>query len=372
MDKLNEQHRCQAQGNANVQNVQLVDNRWENPQLSAAAGQSTMALTPMLVAVEQQSLTDNRWVRSQLTAAAGQSTMALTPMLVAGEQQSYGTSGQTNWTAGVSPMMKKVSVCVSSRGSTRIHPPTQAGKAVSHGWVLMSRTHQQPYGVSGQPNWPAGVPPMIKNVSLYVMSRWSTRIHPPANAWKEVSCRWVLMLRTHHPNEEDNPSSGYSERVVEDYTAHLSGQRATASSVRIGKYIYAVILICGLVLHDQCEQHRKARRYDSGRGVSRMVYLIIRFFGEWMQLENLKLIGILMGVATIVPTAISSIEFTRQSMWRTLVLGTFVCKWIQGQINTKSYQGLQSCLVCVQSLTMNRWITRSASQGASQRREPGI
>jgi hypothetical protein len=51
------------------------------------------------------------------------------------------------------------------------------------------------------------------------------------------------MSRTHHPNEEDNPSSGYSERVVEDYTEHVSGQRATASSVRIGKNIYGIILI---------------------------------------------------------------------------------------------------------------------------------
>ena len=180
------------------------------------------------------------------------------------------------------------------------------------------------------------------------------------------------MLRPHHPNEEDNPSSGYSEREVEDYTEHSSGQRATASSVSIGKYIHAVILMCGLMLYDQCKQHRKSRRYDSGRGVSRMVYLIIRFFGEWMQLENLKLIGILMGVATIVPTAISPIEYTRQSLWRILVMGTFVCKWIQGQIITKSYQGLQSCLGCVKSLTMQRRITRSASQGASYRWEPGI
>ena len=101
------------------------------------------------------------------------------------------------------------------------------------------------------------------------------------------------MLRTHHPNEEDNPSSGYLERVVENYTVHSSGQRAMASSVSIGKYIYAVILMFGLMLHDQCEQHRKARRYDSGKGASRMVYLIIRFLGEWMQLENLQMIGIL-------------------------------------------------------------------------------
>jgi hypothetical protein len=101
---------------------------------------------------------------------------------------------------------------------------------------------------------------------------------------------------------------------VEDYTEHVSGQRATASSVSIGKYIYGIILICGLVLHDQCKQHRKARSYGSGGGVSRMVDLIIHFSGEWVHLENLKLIGILMGVATIVPTAISPIDFIRQSL----------------------------------------------------------
>jgi hypothetical protein len=155
------------------------------------------------------------------------------------------------------------------------------------------------------------------------------------------------------PNEEDNPSSGYPERVVEDYTEHVSGQRETASSVSIGKYNYGIILICGLVLHDQCEQHRKARSYDSGGGVSQMVHLIIRFFGEWMHLGNLKLIGILMGVAIMVPTAIRPIECIRQSLWRTLVLGTFACIWIHGQINTMSYQGLQSCLMFLQRLAMH-------------------
>ena len=196
-----------------------LDKEWVFPQLFATTGQSTMALTPMLVAVEQISLTDNRWVRPQLTAAAGQSTMALTPMLVAVEQQSYGTSGQ--------------------------------------------------------PNWPAGVSPMMKTVSFHVMSRWSTRTYPPANAWTEVSRRWVLMLRPHHPNEEDNPSSGYSEREVEDYTEHSSGQRATASSVSIGKYIHAVILMCGLMLYDQCEQHRKSRRYDSSTAFNKCNFACI-------------------------------------------------------------------------------------------------
>jgi len=159
----------------------------------------------------------------------------------------------------VSPMMKKVSDESLSRWSTRIHPPAKAWKEVSHGWVLMSRTHHTSSGTSGQPNWPTGVSPMMKKVSYESMSRWSTRIYPPANAWKEVSHGWVLMSRTHHPNEEDNPSSGYSERVVDDYTEHFSGQRATALSVSTGKFIYGIILIYGLVLHDQCEQYHKAR-----------------------------------------------------------------------------------------------------------------
>ena len=103
-----------------------------------------------------------------------------------------------------------------------------------------------------------------------------------------------------------------------------------------------------------------------------MINLIIRFCGEWIHLENLKLIGIFMGVAIITSTAISPIDFTRQGLWRTLVLGTFACIWIHGQNNTMSYQGLQSCLVFLQSLTMHRWITRSASQGASYGWDPGI
>jgi hypothetical protein len=78
INKPNQQHRCQAQGNAKVQNVQLRDNRWLNPQFSVTAGQSTMALTPMSVVVEQQS---------------------------------YKRSGQPHCPAGVSPMMKIVSLC---------------------------------------------------------------------------------------------------------------------------------------------------------------------------------------------------------------------------------------------------------------------
>jgi hypothetical protein len=86
-----------------VQNGQLMDSRWVNPQLSVTAEQSTMALSPMVVTEEYR--LDKTWVIPQLSATAGRSTMALTPMLVTKEQQSYGMSGQPNWPAGVSPMM---------------------------------------------------------------------------------------------------------------------------------------------------------------------------------------------------------------------------------------------------------------------------
>ena len=49
-----------------------------------------------------------------LNAAADQSTMALFPMLVALEEQSCGMSGQSNCTTGVTPMMKQVSLYVMS------------------------------------------------------------------------------------------------------------------------------------------------------------------------------------------------------------------------------------------------------------------
>ena len=52
---------------------------------------------------------------TRLHDTTGQSLKALLLMLVTWENQSSGTSGQTNWTAGVSPMTSQVSLCVMSR-----------------------------------------------------------------------------------------------------------------------------------------------------------------------------------------------------------------------------------------------------------------
>jgi hypothetical protein len=38
------------------------------------------------------------------------------------------------------------------------------------------------------------------------------------------------------------------------------------------------------------------------------------FWYKWLQIDNIKLIGIFLGVAIIVPTAISPLDFTRQSV----------------------------------------------------------
>ena len=52
---------------------------------------------------------------TRLNAAADQSTMALFPMLVALEEQSCGMSGQSSCTTGETPMMKQVSLYIMSR-----------------------------------------------------------------------------------------------------------------------------------------------------------------------------------------------------------------------------------------------------------------
>ena len=72
-----------------------------------------------------------------------------------------------------------------------------------------------------------------------------------------------------------------------------------------------------------------------------------------------------MGVAIIVPTAISPFDFSRQTVWRTLVSGRLACIWIHRQINTLYQQGLHSCNFFAQSLTVHFWLIRSINQGAS-------
>jgi hypothetical protein len=78
-----------------------------------------------------------------------------------------------------------------------------------------------------------------------------------------------------------------------------------------------------------------------------------------------------MGVAIIVPTAISPLDFARQTVWRTLVLGRLACIWIHRQINTLYQQGLHSCNFFAQSLTVHFWLIRSPNQGASYGWDPG-
>ena len=58
---------------------------------------------------QQRRLPIREWrVVTRLHDTAGQSLKALLLMLVTWENQSSGTSGQTNWTAGVSPMTSQV------------------------------------------------------------------------------------------------------------------------------------------------------------------------------------------------------------------------------------------------------------------------
>jgi hypothetical protein len=79
---------------------------------------------------------------TRLNDTAGQSLKALLLMLVTLEYQSSGRSGQTNWTAGVSPMTSQVSLCVMSRWSALSLFPARERMEERHVKALMSRTHQ--------------------------------------------------------------------------------------------------------------------------------------------------------------------------------------------------------------------------------------
>ena len=47
-----------------------------------------------------------------------------------------------------------------------------------------------------------------------------------------------------------------------------------------------------------------------------MVRKLIHFGWKWLHLANLQLLGLCMGAALVVPTAIEPLEYTHNVMWR--------------------------------------------------------
>ena len=63
-----------------------------------------------------------------------------------------------------------------------------------------------------------------------------------------------------------------------------------------------------------------------------MVWHACRFFWSWLHQNNLMLVVIFIGVALIVPTQISPLEYLRQQAGRLLVVGITASYWIYRQL----------------------------------------
>ena len=128
----------------------------------------------------------------------------------------------------------------------------------------------------------------------------------------------------------DNPTLGYMIREIEDFTAEFRQRMRRNPTFTMGKYIYGIILLRGLIIYDQQEQlRRRANHYSAW---FHMVWQACRFFWSWLHQNHLMLVGIFIGVALIVPTQISPSEYFRQQAERLLVVGITASYWIYRQL----------------------------------------
>ena len=141
---------------------------------------------------------------------------------------------------------------------------------------------------------------------------------------------------------EDNPSPGHRIREVEDYTAEFRQRMRRISTFTLGEYIYGIILLCGLIIYDQQELLRRQTHHYSARfTLNHMVWHMCRFFWSWLHQNNLMLVGIFIGVALIVPTHISPLEYVGQQAGQLIVLGITASYWIHRQLSELALTGTE-------------------------------
>jgi len=230
---------------------------------------------------QQRRLPIREWrVVTRLHDTAGQSLKALLLMLVTWENQSSGTSGQTNWTAGVSPMTSQVSLCVMSRWGALSLVTVQDRMEEGHVTALMSRTHQMGALVN-----------------------------------------------------EDNPQNDRHAAGTATTDTMAGDSKLKQKTVPWGVYLYGAFILLGIMVHEHTEGSRRKGRHTS-HVVYRLQYYTGRFFREWMALETLQIMVLMIGVALCVPTEVSPLGFVRQTAYRTLILGAIACLWIQAQLRS--------------------------------------
>ena len=157
-------------------------------------------------------------------------------------------------------------------------------------------------------------------------------MHSPGATGQERHDSQTLKMGVHPPcpcASADNPTHGYRIRELEDFTAEFR-QRLRCNYIHtMGEYIYCIILLCGLLIYDQQEQlRRRANDYSARFTPNPMVWQACHFFRNWRHQNNLLLVGIFIGVALIVPTQSSPMEYFRQQAGRLPVVGITAFYWI--------------------------------------------
>ena len=220
------------------------------------------------------------------------------------------------------------------QGVTRLHDTT--GQSLKALLLMLVTWEDQSTGTSGQTNWTAGVSPLTSKVSLCVMSRWGALSLVTVQEQMEEGHVAALMSRTHQMGalvNEDNPQNDRQEAVTatSGMTAGDSGIKRNTSSW--GMYIYGAIILMGIMVHEHKEGSRCKGRHNS-QVVYRLQHYTGRFFREWMALATLQVLVLMIGVALCVPSEVSPIGFVRQTAYRTLILGAIACVWIQAHLRS--------------------------------------
>ena len=90
------------------------------------------------------------------------------------------------------------------------------------------------------------------------------------------------------------------------------------------------------MVYEQLEGMRRSGRKVVMIGSRNLLQQIGQFIREWMVSEHLQLGLIMIGVAMRVPTEVSPSLFTKQIVYRTLILGAIACLWIHSQIRSSA------------------------------------
>ena len=111
-----------------------------------------------------------------------------------------------------------------------------------------------------------GVNHTCSQVSSMTMSRQSSLIYSPGTTRQEGNHSQILTMCVHLqcPSvNEDNPPPGQQLKKIVEFKKYSSHRMGLVFTGQLGAYIYAFMLLCELIIHDQQEKMRRMAHYIS-------------------------------------------------------------------------------------------------------------